>query len=261
MTLQQILNFVNFVIRKSQAGDTMTPEQYNDLLAGFNVQMFHDELQQVEVMAKAQGIPMYRALHTASALLRYIQYINLQTNAGITNTPDDYVHYIGIISVYNGAVRDIDVISREEMNNRRSSLLESQLNIKPAAIIEASTIFVFPKDVGSTALHKLEFSYLRMPCTPIYDYCLQESTGKYFYMPVGSFINNSNNFYLFGATSPTAVNVYHPNKVVGTQYTSTTVELDWDERFIMRFVQALLQAAVPSYNPELLSQYTKEMPK
>jgi len=261
MTLQQVLDFVNFVIRKSQAGDTMGPEQYNTLLSGFNVQLFHDEFQQVEVMAKTQGIPVYRAIHTSSAILRFIQYIMLYTNAGKANVPDDYVHYVGIISTYMGAPRDIDVITREEMNNRRSSLLESQLGIKPAAIIEGPNIFVFPKDVATISPHGLEFSYLRMPKTPVYDYCLQESTGKVIYMPPNSFIDNLNNMYVSGSTAVFAANVFHANKISGTQYDSVSVELDWDYRFHMRFVQALLQVSAPSLNPELLNQYVKEMPK
>lgn len=261
MTLQQILDFVNFVIRKSQAGETMTPEQYNVLLAGFNIQIFHDELNAVEVMAKAQGVTLYTALHTSGALLRFIQQAALLTSSGVVQLPTDYVHWLGLIALYNGAPRDIDVLTEESMNNRRSSMLDSQLGIKPAAVIQGNYLRVFPKDVGSTVNARIEFTYLRMAEDPVYDYCFQEGTGLYVYMPVGSYIDNLNNMYLFGGTAIYRANVVHPSKVAGVIYTSITQELDWDIRFHMRFVQALLQAAAPSLNPELLNQYVKEMPR
>lgn len=255
MTLQDIIDYVNFIIRKSQAGETMTPEQFNTLIKGFNLQVFRSELDTVEVMAKEQRRDLYRVLQTYTPLLRYVKTSQVNTSGGVATKPADYVHWVSVMVRYNGRMRLVEVISHEEMGNRRSSMIDSPLSIKPALVITGASVYVFPKDVGAITDGGLEFTYLRMPAQPVYDYCFHQSTGKYYYMPVGSFIKTVggvNNLYYFNTPTPAVLDVMHPGKQSGLDYTSKTVELDWDERYHPVFIDQLLRAAIPSYQPEQL---------
>lgn len=262
MTLQQIISFVNFVIRKAQAGDIMTPEQYNTLLASFNIEIFNSELEKAEVAARAQNMDIYRIIETTGALPRFTKKVTLNTSGGYVSLPADYVIKLGLIAKYNNSWRPMEVITEYEMNSRRGSMLETPLDIIPAASIFGGNINVYPKDVGE-APSGIELAYLRLPATPVYDYCMKESTGMYYYMPARSYIRTSgslNNLYDYAGLLIQS-DVTHMSKVAGTDYTSKTVELDWDDRFHMRFAAAILRAVAPSLDPNLLNEYAKEVNK
>ena len=262
MTIKQILDFVNFIANKEQQGQTLRPIDFNNLLSGFNVKVFNDELMGVEVMAKAQGMPMYTALYNASSLKKFRKFATLTTDAlGITSLPNDYVHYTSIVGKYNGAMRPIDVISEEEMVTRRISMTEIPLTLKPACTMYGTTVRFFPNDIGHGANQAAELSYIKFPVTPNYDYCLSVDTGLEIFMPVGSFINAFNdgtqNLYLVDSTL-VASNVELPIIQGYLPYTSQTVELEWEERFHMIFVKLLLDAIGVNLKDEQIRSYQQE---
>jgi len=265
MTLHEILSFVNFVANKEQSGLTMSPEQYNTLLIGFNTQVFAIELETLEVQAKAQQLPLYRLLYGASSLRPFRKNDTMTTNgSGIAALPSDYVHYTHFSSLYNGMYRDIDVISDEEMSNRRTSLMETPLEIKPACTLYGNSAQFYPKDVGRTPQGDVEITYIASPATPNYDYCLSEYTGKIYYMPPGYYIRRMapTQYSLYDDTNTLVVaSIYHRNgstiPVFGT-LNSTTVELEWDNRFHPLFITMLLNAVGVSLKDEQIRSYLNQ---
>jgi len=258
MTLKEILEFVNFVANKEQMGQSLTPENYNSLLAGFNTKVFQDELSQVEIIAKAQGVPMYRALYGASSLRPFRTKATLTTDAnGIASLPADYVHYTGLLAVYNGAQRDIDVISEEEMINRRSSLMETSLALKPACTLYGSEFQFFPKNLGHTPNGTVELKYLRFPLKPYFDHCVSNETGLMVAIPANAYISDNGgtttqNLYDDNADL-LATDVTNPGNVL--PYTSATVELEWEERVHWVFVGLLLNAMGVNLKDEQIRSY------
>ena len=257
MTLQEILNFVNYVANKEQQGLSLSPEQYNSLLIGFNVQLFQSEIDAVEVAAKQAGTPVYRLFSGVSSLRPFRKFANLTTDvSGVAPLPTDYVHYMSLTSLFNGTYRDIDVITEEDMANRRTSLMETPLSIKPACTMYGTSAKFYPSTVGHAPNGLVELSYIKKPSSPYYDYCVQKDTGVVVYMPVGSVLR-----YLGSAVwrleeaggTIIASNVYYylanPNQV------SKTVELEWDERFHPVFIRLLLDAMGLNLDQEKLRTY------
>ncbi len=259
MTIKGILDFVNYISNKEQMGQSLTPENFNVLLAGFNIKIFNDELTQVEVMAKTQGIPMYRALYAASSLRKFRTLTTLQTDAqGIASLPTDYVHFTKLLAQYNGAIRTIDVVSEEEMANKRSSMMETSLSIKPACTMYGTQVQFFPKDIGHSPNPNVELKYIKMPAIPNYDWCISNVTGSQVFMPVGSYVQTYG-----GATQ----NLYAANGDVLARdvelrvslgylpYTSFTVELEWDEIFQWKLITLLLTAMGVNLKDEQIRSY------
>ncbi len=244
MTLQEILDFVNYIANKEQQGMALSPEQYNHLLKGFNVQMFSGEIKEVEVLAKQSGAPLYRLLYSASSLRPFRTFATLTTDSnGVAALPSGYVHFTGLISQYNGMFRDIDVISEEEMLNRRTSLMETPLAIKPACTMYGSSVKFYPTNVGHAPTGTVEMSYLRKPTPPNYDYCIKTSTGIVYYMTTdSSMVPVGSTHSLITPSGTVAYGVTHTGVIVGEIYTSRSVELEWDEQYHPVFIKLLLDA-------------------
>jgi len=262
MTVKQILDFVNFIANKEQQGQTLRPADFNNLLSGFNVKVFNDELMGVEVMAKAQGMPMYTALYNASSLKKFRKFGLLTTDAlGVAILPNDYVHYTSVVGKYNGAMRPIDVISEDEMVIRRTSMVEIPLTLKPACTLYGTTVRFFPNDMGHGVNQAVELSYIKMPVTPNYDYCISVDTGLEIFMPIGSYLNTNGLgqlvMYLPDGTV-FATNVEHDIAQGVQPYPSQTVELEWEERFHMIFVKLLLDAIGINLKDEQIRSYQRE---
>jgi hypothetical protein len=238
MTIKQILDFVNYIANKEQMGQSLSPENYNALLSGFNT----------------------KALYGASSLRPFRTFTTLTTDAnGIAVLPTDYVHYNKLLASYGATLRTIDVLSEEEMANRRTSLMETSLLIKPACTLYGSDVQFFPKNIGHYPNPAIELKYVRMPVAPNYDWCISNATGLHVFMPVGSYITDNG-----GTTAQTlydasanilAADVEIPHIVNTLPYTSATVELEWEKRFHWTFVSLLLTAMGINLKDEQVRSY------
>src|ERR1035437_1158106 len=77
----------------------------------------------------------------------------------------DYAYWLSLVTNYNSKTKSIDIITDQELDERRSNSLSLPLDQYPAAIINNNLINIYPNDITSA-----EFTYLRKPVTPIYDY-------------------------------------------------------------------------------------------
>lgn len=251
MTLREILDFVNFNARKSQEGDTMNADEFNTLIATFNVQIFEDEFASVELQARAQGLSVYDLLYTNSALRPFRIKTNITTAFGLANLPADYSHYITFLAKFGVQERIIEVVSEKVLNIKRTSLIESDPSISPVVAIYANQMQFLPKTIGASV--PIEMVYLKKPSTPFYDECFANDSNLRIYMPAGSyitaatFISNIPNLYSSDGTllqlgvnhsqwSDASIIEGGPAQI----YTSKTVELEWEERMHLIMIQHLL---------------------
>lgn len=253
MTLREILDFVNFNANKSQEGNSMSADEFNTLLATFNVQMFENEFAAVEMQANAQGVSVYDLLYTHSSLRPFRVKTPISTSVGVAALPTNYSHYISFIAKFGVQERIINVVSENTLNIRRTSLAESDPSISPIVVIYSDSMQFLPKTLG--VAHAIEMTYLKEPNTPFYDECTAIESGLRVYMPAGSTITA-------GPFTPDVPNLYSATGTLiqekvehpmwtnssyaeggGIQvYTSKTVELEWDKRMQLAMIQHLLGA-------------------
>ena len=145
-----------------------------------------------------------------------------------------------MMTTYNGAYRRIDIVTDTDIANRRSNLLAKPLKEFPAAVINGSTINVYPQDITSA-----EFTYLKQPNTPVYDYYI-DVYKNLVYLPSGA-----THTLLSGETGSAG----QTSGVV----TSLTVELEWNELYHITFAGEVLQRVGINLKDEQLMQYANQV--
>jgi len=263
MTLKEILDFVNFNINKTQEGNAISSREFNTLLSVFNVKMFEDEVAAVELQAKSQGVDTYSLIYSHSPLRPFRVKAEIDTLEGSADLPDDYQHYISFLAKFDSQERRIDVVSENEMNRKKSSLIESSFMESPIVVIYSDKMDFLPKTIGADS--PVEMVYLKIPSTPYYDECIVSYTGVMVYMPAGSYITST-------PGAPSVANLYSSEAVLiqagvehegwvfvpgnpAPTYTSKTTELEWDYKMQLVLINHLISAA--STNLRLLNQNAK----
>ena len=151
----------------------------------------------------------------------------------------DYAYWLSLVTNYNSKTKSIDIITDQELDERRSNSLSLPLDQYPAAIINNNLINIYPNDITSA-----EFTYLRKPVTPIYDYYID---------------TNANEIYLaVGATHTLGTNETGSAGQTSGTVTSLTIELDWDPIFHIEFCNEVLQRVAPHLKDAQIAQYASQ---
>jgi len=250
MTLDEIRKLTNYICVKENSGNTLKPDQLNFILPACNINMFNRKIKQAEELALTKkNLPNYNSAFL-EALLSMVELREFHANEDITFTTGafdittltyTYAYWEAMTTIYRGASRGIDLISDTELRNRKTNMLAPQLEDFPAAQINGSIIKVFPSDIATA-----NFSYLKIPATPVYDYYLDA---------------NQNIVYL-------AVNATHvlttgeigsSGETAGQTVTSKTVELEWNTVFHAEFANELLEKVGINLKDDRIRAYSKEM--
>lgn len=181
--VNKIWEYLNFVLNKEQAGNTINLTEFNILLPVVNLSFFKQRYGLPEQYTPGQPLPQmsYEITQKITDDLRAFKVrMGIDTQAmtvdaqGQAPIPSDYVHYSS--ARYN-MIKD-NVCGTVEMKPRTiEHLTDAQLGDRLGAVIKKptlrnpifstySTYFQFyPKTIK-----RVEFTYLRMPRTPVYGY-------------------------------------------------------------------------------------------
>jgi hypothetical protein len=163
MTLEQLWNFIDFIINKEQSGH-ISPDQRNLLFSVASKKRFEDELLQYQrTQTITDSLRTFFVLSTAASIDSNGQY---SLPANYRSKPSfDYIQTIGSTQYH----RDIDLLTQQEYTTRRGSSIQPPSAKHPVFIL-TGTIVQFQPLRSTTAL----FSYIRNPLTPYYDYYIDE---------------------------------------------------------------------------------------
>ena len=233
MTNETIIDYVNLVLNKEQKGNSLRPARRNTVLQAVNIILFEREYQRAGETAAEKVKPLYDILMSNRAMKRFVTENNIEIDEnGRGELPSEFREQIKL-SILNG--RDdwfsCPFVSEERLDKFRFSLLETPKTDEYVAVIRNDYFFVYP-----TNAENCHFIYLRNPIIPVYDYCLGTSTDHEYYMPPGSIIQDGK-LKLGGAVLQN--NVISPTGL-STGYTSTSVELDWDNSMHVAFANEIL---------------------
>jgi hypothetical protein len=285
MTIQSIIDLVNFIADKEQQGLTLTPDNFNVLLPSVQWDKYNFEIGN---LVKDELTPIAGELASMSPLNPFKISVDLNPVGGIAVAPDDYVRFLSFTTFgYNDPIaqitvakgyRDVTPVSSKQFSQSQNNVY-ARLDLHPVLkITSALGKFIFsllPNDVPV-----LQLDYLRTPATPYYDYCQDAVTGNPIYMPVKSYIHPT-----FATTpgpgggttivsvdlvvSSTDYTIIYPNVIkegwvpgyaFTTQqpYTSKTVELEWEQKEFNDFVlRLLLRVGLNLSTPEI-TKYADE---
>lgn len=225
MNLGQVFKLVNFISNKDQTGDTITPEQFSEIiLPAVNIMFFKKKYGLPEDYQPGQPIPRqaWELTQKISDDLRKFKEIQpawLIDSAGISQIPSDYVHRSSITKTYipyTGAQPKtvvVEELTDSEAASRRSNSITGPTVKNPFCVFHKNYIQFYPSNLQS-----VEFVYLRLPKTPFFDYTI--ANDEYIFLPQGQFHN--------GTVLP-----------AGTP--SRTVELEWPEETHIDFVNRIME--------------------
>lgn len=180
MDLNQILSSVNYIANKELSGNTLSPQQYNDLLRLVNIEYLNFLIGLPADFR--QGMPTSRVAYDVNSwdttsLLPFKKTLGGRDypllsidNQGIAVIPSDY-YIVGAIS-YQDVIEDVPhlrqvEILKDNQQGRRGSKLIPPSHKYPICYFYDDYIKFFPED-----LRFCEFTYIRTPRTPVYAYTI-----------------------------------------------------------------------------------------
>lgn len=232
MTLEELRRYTNSIADKHRSGRAFTEQQFNDAIKVVNLEMFNYLYETAIRESKANGIPLSQVLLVSDILREFKVYgAVILLTSGSGSLPASYRAYLSC-NTYTSGGREIRVVSDEDFNKSKTSMMMVDLSWHPIAVFFQDTIKMVPTNISS-----IQLNFLKNPDTPYYDYCIQTSTRAIYYMPVGSVISGGN--LLDGPGGSTiASGVTHPSGA--TSYTSQTAELEWEEEHHQNFANRVL---------------------
>lgn len=239
MTQQQILDNVNFFANKEQSGKTFTPDDLNAVSPLLNIELWLKELglsQEYQL-----DIPISKVMYeinqlNTEATRKFKVVFNDETQPlpvtpqGIMSLPSDYKYPSSITYKYSTNTANceteieykaVEVLTEGQFDMRRGSKLMPPTHKNPVCCFYDSYIKFLPLN-----LQFINFTYLRLPKTPFYDYYI-DSNDNIVYLPAGS-------SHLLSAGETGSM-----GQTVGT-VNSLTVEWEYDEMFHPEIVYRLL---------------------
>ena len=244
MTLNQILKYVNYICVKENSGSTLKPDQLNFIFPASNINMFNRKVQEAQLLAIQSKMPFNKTLYEHMALREFHVRENITFTTGsfdMATLVNSYAYWLSMISLYNGAYREIEILTDRDLTIRRTNLMAPQLEDYPAAMILGTLIKVFPLNITTA-----EFVFMKNPAIPVFDYY---------------FDANFNLIYLaVGATHLlTTGEVGSAGQTAGTTVTSNTVELEWNPLWHVEFCNEVLQKVGIQLKDEQVRAYVREV--
>lgn len=162
-TLQDFIDFINYILNKEQTGNTLTPSKANLIIPAAQIDYYKQLVKDYE-----------RTLTISDSLSRFIQtYTPTIDNLGDVTLPDDYNR----ISSWSIGGRPGTMLTEKEMSDVMIDGLLRPSTDYPALVIRGSKIHIEPFRSGSMILN-----YLRYPTIPVYD-CYVDANYKITYRP------------------------------------------------------------------------------
>lgn len=219
MTLSELKSYINTVLNKDKAGNSLSPQEFNILLEAEIFNFVRDRFREYR-SAVNQGGGDDTAL--TSLLIDSLTAESSPTlSGGYFAQPTDMLYMESLQGVLNSTVRKVELISRDALNARFFNLLDKPLYLYPACVVVGSSIYVYPTNMTS-----LKLSYIKKPVIPLYDYYLDA---------------NYNEVYLAASASHTLVSgEYGSAGQTAGSVSSLTVELDIPEDLHLQFANYLL---------------------
>ena len=245
MTLNSLLNKLNYFSGKDKRGKTFKITEFNDLLPTVQDMLVNEELNKL-LVEDIKNIP---AARVSISPLRVFKKSEVKTvDDGSFQLPDDYVRYINV----QKGLRNIDVVTEDTFNSKRSSVFRRP-TVRPFCYISATDLMICPTNIGST-----ELQYFRKATVPYFDYCQDAVTLNEIFMPVGSVVRvgDDGQISLFDSAG-TLIKQEVTHASAQYPHVSQTVELEWEPIYHDKFVLSMLALVGINIQMSELTQYAE----
>lgn len=229
MKLNDIFDLIEYIASQHNTGDTMTPSQRNLLLEYVNQEFYNQEYEKYEVNRNISDNmrPFEVIMGGGSTMPLKV------SSSGLATIPTDYMHgssmyYKKVVgsSGLNPSITEkiIEELTDSEFSERVGSVLRTTTKY-PVCTYRNGYIEFRPKDINY-----VEFTYLRKPTTPYYDYYISTS-GEEIYLEAGE-------VHTWATGEVDSSGVTHT--IGDPNYTSQTFELEFPENTHIAITRLIL---------------------
>lgn len=168
-----IYDFVNYQLNKSVSGNSLSPTEFNLGLEWSNLEYFKLKygLSEDYQVGRPVAPVTYEISQKIMSDMRTLRTVLGGKNApamavdinGWADIPSDYLHVSTI--KYNGNI--VEVLREDFLGDRLNNSIKYPSKTNPICVFQENYIEFYPKDLGF-----VEFSYLRLPQTPVWGYTI-----------------------------------------------------------------------------------------
>ena len=177
MTLFEQWELVNFIANKDYEGNVVTPERIKQLMVVVNMDLFKLKMGLPEDYQL--GAPISRQyLDATQRLTDETRFLKTRVAAqavaaGIVAFPGTYFGFDAMRYGYQRQVdglpkviwKPVEVLTEDEYSDRAGNSIKEPTAKNPVCVIRSNGIHVYP-----TSIPQVDFSYVRYPVDPVFDY-------------------------------------------------------------------------------------------
>ena len=199
VNVNKVWEALNFLLNKEQEGNTITPAEINILFPMVNVDFFKQRYGLPEEYKPGQPLPKmsYEVTQKITDDLRAFK-VRMGTDVaamqldslGRAPIPSNYIHFSSVR--YNMLAtntcdastfkpRSIEHLSDAQVGDRLGNSIKMPTARNPVFVTYATYFQFYPKD-----LRNIEFTYLKMPATPVYGFTEDDTTDEITYSATAS---------------------------------------------------------------------------
>jgi hypothetical protein len=243
MTLDQIRSYINYICVKENSGGTLTPEQVNVIFPAASIDMFNKKVEKAQIFAIQNKVSLSEALGSIIELRDFIksedQTLGVPGTLTLSDLTSIYGYFSSMTTIYNGITRKIDLMTDSDWSIRKSNSLALPIDEYPMCRLDGFKIDILPNNIS-----QINFTFYRIPATPIYDYYIDANANEIYLVVGASHTLGSGEIGSAGQTSGLV--------------TSTTVELDWDSLYHVAFCNEVLSRVGINLKDGMVEQYINQ---
>jgi len=226
----RIWDIVHTILKKESRGNILKPDRFSDLLEQCNLEYYN---QQYEKWAGSQLI-----LDSLQPFIVLDEDVTFTAGSATIESAldEDYKHLIAARHATSNA--KVDVVSPNEWNEWIGDVVMTGTASYPLLTANSTALKVYPASITS-----LTVSYLRKPTTPIFDY-YYDAQYKVQYLTEGQ-----------SAYTLLTGEVGSGGETAGTEVTSTSIDLEWNDFDIVNIISLILEKVAVSLSAPDIAQY------
>lgn len=248
MNIVNIIKLSNFILDKEFSGNVITPDQFNDLIAFVNQELFSEEYDKLVTISAQAGELLSRKLISLiddSMLVPFKGSAQKAGNSeGVMDLPSDYKHKLAARMTATKTLqplRYVTWVSEDEFIRKQTFISKKPISQYPCATIRDGEMHYLPAEAKSVTL-----IYLKNPTDPFLDWCVSNTSGETFPMnPTDKISNVAGTLNLIDADGDVIASDvwYYTTPAVGNTANSRSVDPEYDSMYFIRFVNRILEKA------------------
>lgn len=259
MNIDKIYDYILYISNKDEKSGDVAPEKFNLVLEAVNLELFEEEWEKLMALLKMSGTSVEVVLSNNSPLNTFSV---LEEEKNIVDTIDRYDDFVKLLTMTMTfpEIKPVEMVNEHELSRRRAGVADKPIEHYPVCVVRHDAIYIYPTFPTNTKpFYTIEIVYLRMPATPIYDYCIK-SNDDLIYMAPDWYVTPSDvdgQFDLYNDQSIiVATNVSYPNYVADPS-PSLSTEIEWPEDAMNTFINRIFEKVGLPLSQADMQQYSQ----